>query len=117
MPIRPSSIHMDIWKRRSSVSMSAFCGRQRTGRNLRRKSDAALQISQRMEAIGRLAGGIAHDFNNILTVIIGYSEGMLGRLGQQHGLRREVEGIHHAGLRAAELTRKLLAISRKQIIV
>lgn len=83
----------------------------------RRKSDEALQTAQRMEAIGRLAGGIAHDFNNILTVIIGYTEGVLDRLAPGHEFRREMEGVHQAGLRAAELTRKLLAISRKQIIV
>jgi PAS domain S-box-containing protein len=72
--------------------------------------------SQKMEAVGRLAGGVAHDFNNLLTVINGYSELLLGKIGKESPMHREVEEIRRAGERAASLTQQLLAFSRKQII-
>jgi hypothetical protein len=75
-----------------------------------------LRQSQRMDAIGRLAGGIAHDFNNILGVIIGYANLLLVQLEPQHPMYRRLEEIRSAGGRAANLTRQLLAFSRRQIL-
>jgi signal transduction histidine kinase/CheY-like chemotaxis protein len=72
--------------------------------------------SQKMEAIGRLAGGIAHDFNNLLTVIKGYSELSLIKLKEGDPLKGNIEEIHRASQRAANLTRQLLAFSRRQIL-
>jgi two-component system cell cycle sensor histidine kinase/response regulator CckA len=69
-----------------------------------------------MEAVGQLAGGIAHDFNNLLTVILGYSQLLIGELDLHDPRRAEVVEIHRAGESAAALTRQLLAFSRKQII-
>jgi CheY-like chemotaxis protein len=69
-----------------------------------------------MEAIGLLAGGIAHDFNNILTTILGYGGLALERIDKLDPLFDEISEIQRAGERAAELTRKLLAFSRKQIL-
>jgi signal transduction histidine kinase len=71
--------------------------------------------AQRLEAIGRLAGGVAHDFNNLLTAIIGYSDLLLRQL-QDESARHKVEEIRRAGERAAELTRQLLAFSRRQVL-
>ena len=76
--------------------------------------DERLMQSQKLEAVGRLAGGIAHEFNNLLTTIIGSSELLSYRLGQDNELRAEVNGIRTATDRAATLVRRLLTFARKQ---
>jgi|GEM_PF-222448 len=72
--------------------------------------------SQKMEAIGGLAGGIAHDFNNLLTVIKGYAELSCLGLDTSDPLRGNIEEILKASERATNLTRQLLAFSRRQIL-
>jgi two-component system, cell cycle sensor histidine kinase and response regulator CckA len=83
-----------------------------------RKMEEQLRQTQKMEAIGRLAGGVAHDFNNALLVIMGYTDMAMARLPPGdtplHGYLQEVL---NASNRSAELTRQLLALSRKQTAV
>ena len=74
-----------------------------------------LQQAQRMETVGRLAGGIAHDFNNLLTAILSNAELVVAEL-PDGTIRRDVELIRETAERAAELTRQLMAFSRKQAI-
>jgi PAS domain S-box-containing protein len=82
----------------------------------RKRLEAHLFQSQKMETVGKLAGGIAHEFNSIMTVIIGQSELMLYDLPAGNPLRKNAAEIHQAADRAAALTRQLLAYGRKQIL-
>ncbi len=81
----------------------------------RKHLEQQLAQSQKMESIGTLAGGIAHDFNNLLTVINGHAEISLMKLEKEHPAHKDAVSILHAGEKAADLTRQLLAFSRKQI--
>jgi two-component system, cell cycle sensor histidine kinase and response regulator CckA len=81
----------------------------------RHRLEHELQQAQKMEAVGRLAGGVAHDFNNLLQVINGFAGMSLEDLPQDSPARPALEEISRAAGRAAELTRRLLAFSRKQV--
>lgn len=81
-----------------------------------RRADEQLRRSQRLESIGRLAAGVAHDFNNMLTPIMGYAGFLLASLqplDERHG---HAEQILLAAQRSRDLTRQLLAFSRKQVL-
>ncbi len=82
----------------------------------RKRLEAELRQSQKLEAVGRLAGGVAHDFNNLLTVILGHSDLALSNLDPNDRRRRDIEDIREAGARAALLTSQMLAFSRKQVL-
>ena len=75
-----------------------------------------LRHAQKMEAIGTLAGGVAHDFNNILTAIMGYGTLLNMQIDEDSPLKNKVKQILASAEKAANLTRNLLAFSRKQII-
>lgn len=81
-----------------------------------RESEEALRQSQKMEAIGQLTGGIAHDFNNMLAGILGSAELLQRRLaaGRNDGIERYLDGIISSAGRAAALTQRMLAFSRRQ---
>ena len=81
----------------------------------RRNLEEQLRQSQKMEAVGLLAGGISHDFNNLLAVILGNAE-LLLETKQSEKQQHHAEEIKKASGRAAQLTRQLLAFSRKQVL-
>lgn len=78
--------------------------------------ETQLLQSQKMEAIGQLAGGVAHDFNNMLSIILGYGEMLFEELDSDHPHHDPLQEIIRAGIRAKDLTRQLLAFSRKQVL-
>lgn len=82
----------------------------------KKRLEETLRQNQKLESIGLLAGGIAHDFNNILSVIIGYSDLVALKLAEDDPMNEQVRLIQEQGIKAAELTRQLLAFSRKQVM-
>jgi PAS domain S-box-containing protein len=81
----------------------------------RRLLEDQFRQSQKLESVGRLAGGVAHDFNNLLMIIAGYSQMLQDDTELHDHLRDPLEQISRAAARAADLTRQLLAFSRRQI--
>ncbi len=82
----------------------------------RKRTEAQLIQAQKMEAVGQLSGGIAHDFNNLMTVIVGNAEDLSEQLSARQDLKRLAQDICNAGERGAELTQRLLAFGRKQLL-
>jgi nitrogen-specific signal transduction histidine kinase/CheY-like chemotaxis protein len=83
-----------------------------TQRNL----ETQLRQAQKMESIGQLAAGVAHDFNNLLTVIQGNIDLAIGDLAGHSEVVDSLKQVSLATMRAANLTRQLLAFSRKQVL-
>jgi two-component system cell cycle sensor histidine kinase/response regulator CckA len=82
----------------------------------RKRLEDQLRQSQKMEAVGLLAGGVAHDFNNLLMLIQAHNERLRAGLTPGSPNQKESLGIEHAVTRAASLTNRLLAFSRKQVL-
>ncbi len=80
----------------------------------KKKLEKQIMATQKMEAIGSLAGGIAHNFNNILVGIMGYSEYLSSKKGEDDPDYKALKTIHEATIRASELTRQLLNIARRE---
>jgi signal transduction histidine kinase/CheY-like chemotaxis protein len=100
----------------SGLLLAAITAERDEAMGKRLQLEEQLRHSQKMEAVGRLAGGIAHDFNNLLTAIIGYTEIVLHGLDPKDDRRADAEEIGRAAMRAADLTRQMLAFSRRQVL-
>ena len=97
--------------------------RESSERNARRKAEESLRKTevqllhaQKLDAVGRLASGVAHDLNNILSVVLSYTGLLLSDLKTDDPMRADIDEIRKAGMRAADLTRQLLAFSRQQVL-
>jgi two-component system cell cycle sensor histidine kinase/response regulator CckA len=82
----------------------------------RKRVDEHLRQAQRMEAIGRVAGGVAHEVNNMMTVILGFCTFLAKSLEDADARHKDVAQIARAAERAAEVSRQLLAYSRRQLL-
>jgi PAS domain S-box-containing protein len=82
----------------------------------RKQIEDQLVNAQKLESVGRLAGGVAHDFNNMLGVILGYTELVMEEMDPSHPLLDDLQQIKQAAESAADVTSKLLAFARKQVI-
>jgi two-component system, cell cycle sensor histidine kinase and response regulator CckA len=82
----------------------------------RQRLEQQLLQSQKMESVGLLAGGVAHDFNNLLTVILGCTGVLSERVGPNEQQQSLLSEVTSAAQRAADLTRQLLAFSRRQVL-
>jgi PAS domain S-box-containing protein len=102
---RPSwlSVGIDVTARRAAERALAL-------------SEEQLRQSQKMEAIGAFAGGISHDFNNLLTGVLGYCDLALGDAETSEAVQADLREIRALALRGADLTRQILAVSRKQVV-
>ncbi len=74
----------------------------------------ALLQSRKLDTVGLLAGGVAHDFNNLLSIINGYCEILREKIGPRPEAQEDLQEIHRAGLKAAEIARQILEFSRRQ---
>jgi two-component system cell cycle sensor histidine kinase/response regulator CckA len=119
------------WKRKDAKIITVrLIGRR--SRDARRQSDSVelmvedvterialekqLRQAQKFEAIGQLAGGIAHDFNNMIGAVLGWAEIGMDETKADARLHRHFDKIRHQAIRAAALTRQLLAFARRQIL-
>ncbi len=82
----------------------------------RKHLEDQVRQSQKIEAVGRLAGGVAHDFNNQMMVILGTVNLAIPELSPDHPVHSDLQEIRNAGQRAMDLTSRLLAFSRRQIV-
>jgi PAS domain S-box-containing protein len=122
-PIRFPGVLIDIEHRRAIEAALRELNQQLESRvqlaiEQREHAEEALRQSQKMEAVGQLTGGIAHDFNNLLTGISGNLQLLEARLaqGRLDALPRYIDAAQAATKRAATLTQRLLAFSRRQTL-
>jgi PAS domain S-box-containing protein len=116
IPVEVSFSVMFLKEKRHAIGIIRDISERKQAEEERKKLEQQLRQAQKMEAIGQLTGGIAHDFNNILTAIVGFGNLLKMKLQDDDPLHFNIDHILAASERAANLTKSLLAFSRKQIM-
>lgn len=110
-PYAPLNLWLDVHAYPSADGLAVYF----EDITMRRVQEDQSRQSQRLEALGRLAGEVAHDFNNLLTIIGGHGQIALDSVDKSQGaLRRDIEIVVEAAVRASALARRLLTFSRRQ---
>jgi two-component system cell cycle sensor histidine kinase/response regulator CckA len=112
--INPRLVAGEDGQRRVHAVVRDVTARHRLGR-LKAEYESRLQQAQRLESIGMLAGGVAHDFNNVLTMILNNVD-VLAAAATDDTARELLQEIRQGSSQAANLTKQLLAFSRKQLL-
>jgi hypothetical protein len=112
----------DRWLRVSSTPVAGEAGEEPgavcvvTDITRERRADERARLAMQLESTGRLAGGVAHEINNMMTVILANAEFALRGLRGGDPVRADIESIHQAATRSAEVARQLLTFSRRQVV-
>ena len=112
----------DRWLRVSSMPVTGGVGEEPgvvcvvTDITRERRADERARLAMQLESTGRLAGGVAHEINNMMTVILANAEFALRGLSPGDPVRSDIESIHQAAARSAEVARQLLTFSRRQVV-
>lgn len=109
----PAEISSAVFSKGDGIQHASMIIRDITER---KNLEAQMRQAHKMEAVGQLAGGVAHDFNNILQAIFGYSQLILSSAKGKEPVEKHVSELIRATQRAADLTKSLLAFSRKQAV-
>jgi PAS domain S-box-containing protein len=116
LPVQIASTFMQFEGEEYSCAYARDLSDAKRAEEDKARLEAQLLHAQKLESVGRLAGGIAHDFNNMLSVIVGSAELAERRLAPGDPVMALVQEIQKAGARARDVTRQLLAFSRKERI-
>ncbi|MHB0914971.1 MAG: PAS domain-containing hybrid sensor histidine kinase/response regulator [Thermoleophilia bacterium] len=114
MPVEVNSRVIDYRGEKALFSVIRDISERKSAEKEQEQLREQLGQAQKMESVGRLAGGVAHDFNNMLGVIMGHVELAKMNLDPSDRVFSDLEEIHKAARRSADLTRQLLAFARKQ---
>jgi two-component system, cell cycle sensor histidine kinase and response regulator CckA len=112
--LEPNRASLDV---RSDIFAPGYMVHSVRDLSEQRQLEAALRHAQKMEALGRLAGGVAHDFNNLLTVIKSFTEVLLSTAAPGSEDHEMLDSVKTAADSGAALTRQLLTLSRKQVLM
>ncbi len=115
-PIEISLSHIESNEGPIAVAFINDITERKSAHSEKEKLERRLEHATKMEAVGRFAGGIAHDFNNLLTALSGFSEIVLDELPKDHPLHEGARETYKTCQRSASLVRRLLAVSRRQML-
>ena len=114
VPVEVSTSLMEIGDQQLILAIVRDITDRKNAEKEKERLHAQLLQSQKLEAVGTLAGGVAHDFNNMLTAIMGFTELSMMKIDENDPIYKNLENIRGASAKASDITRQLLAFSRKQ---